>query len=121
MTASATRTADRKGVPKSAGLGRSPTVLILRTYYLKLRTVPRVRRSLGTRRSRRMLACTGNEHRMTEPRKYRAPTELEREFLRVCTRGYPELEAQIESCEVADYDATGWCDVRVLKGPPLLG
>lgn len=49
---------------------------------------------------------------------YRLPTNLEREFLRVITRGYPELERQIESCEIADYDPVGWCNVHVIEGPP---
>jgi hypothetical protein len=49
---------------------------------------------------------------------YRSPTDLERAFLRVVTRGYPELESQIESCEMADYDPTGWCYVRVRGGTP---
>ncbi len=50
---------------------------------------------------------------------YRAPTDLERAFLRVVTLGFPELEKQIECCEVAPYDPTGWCYVRVDCGPPL--
>jgi hypothetical protein len=49
---------------------------------------------------------------------YRAPTELESAFLRVVTQGFPELESQIESCEVTDYDPTGWCYVHVTCGPP---
>ena len=50
---------------------------------------------------------------------YRRPTELEKDFLRVATRGYPLLENQIEDCEIADYDPTGWCYVRVLEGMPF--
>ena len=52
-------------------------------------------------------------------RAYRRPTELEREFLGVATRGYPLLEAQVEDCEIAEYDPTGWCYVRVLEGMPF--
>jgi len=47
---------------------------------------------------------------------YRVPTQEERAFLRVVTRGYSELEAQAESCEIADYDPDGWCHVRVREG-----
>jgi hypothetical protein len=50
--------------------------------------------------------------------KYRAPTALELAFLRAVTLGFPELADQIESCEVADYDPTGWCYVRVISGQP---
>lgn len=49
---------------------------------------------------------------------FHTPTTEERAFLRIVTRAYPELRAQIESCEVADYDPDGYCDVRVLSGPP---
>lgn len=49
---------------------------------------------------------------------YRTPSELELVFLSVVTRGYPELEKQIESCEVADYDPAGWCYVHSTGGPP---
>jgi hypothetical protein len=49
---------------------------------------------------------------------YHSPTELERGFLRVVTRGYPELQEQIESCEISDYDVVGFCYVNVLAGPP---
>ena|SRR5260370_10906298 len=49
---------------------------------------------------------------------FRTPTEQERAFLRIVTSGYSELRAQVESCEVADYDPDGYCDVRVLTGPP---
>lgn len=52
------------------------------------------------------------------PRNYHPPTEVEREFLRIVTRGYLELEHQTESCEISEYDATGWCYVPVLDGPP---
>jgi hypothetical protein len=41
------------------------------------------------------------------------PTELEVAFLRTITRGYPELEAQIESCELSDYDPVGYYAVHV--------
>lgn len=51
-------------------------------------------------------------------RDFHTPTTEELAFLRIVTRGYPELQAQIESCEVADYDPDGYCDVRVLSGPP---
>ena len=50
--------------------------------------------------------------------RFHAPTELERAFLRAVTDGYPELREQIESCLVADYDSTGYCDVHILAGPP---
>jgi hypothetical protein len=49
---------------------------------------------------------------------YREPTEIERAFLRIVSRGYNEIEQQIESCRIADYDPTGWCDVEVTEGPP---
>jgi hypothetical protein len=49
-------------------------------------------------------------------RTYRAPTELELAFLRVVARGYPKLEQQVESCQIADYDRDGWCYVRVVPG-----
>ena len=48
---------------------------------------------------------------------FHTPTAEELAFLRIVTRAYPELQAQIESCEVADYDPDGYCDVRVLSGP----
>lgn len=48
---------------------------------------------------------------------YRPPSEKELAFLRIVTRGYPDLEVQIESCEVEEYDETGYCNVRVLDGP----
>jgi hypothetical protein len=48
---------------------------------------------------------------------YHLPTELERNFLRVVTRGYGELEKQVESCEISDYDVVGFCYVNVLAGP----
>jgi hypothetical protein len=48
---------------------------------------------------------------------YRTPTDAERAFLRVITRCYPELAEQIESCEITDYDPTGYIEVRVLGGP----
>jgi hypothetical protein len=48
---------------------------------------------------------------------YHSPTELERGFLRVVTRGYSELAEQIESCEISDYDVVGFCYVNVLAGP----
>ena len=50
---------------------------------------------------------------------YHAPTAEELAFLRIVTRGYPELEAQVESCEISAYDPTGYCDVRVGSGPPF--
>ncbi len=49
---------------------------------------------------------------------FRDPTDIERSFLRIASRGHAEIERQIESCRVADYDPTGWCDVLVLTGPP---
>jgi hypothetical protein len=49
---------------------------------------------------------------------FRSPTTEERAFLRIVTFGHPELEAQIESCEITDYDPDGYCDVRVRCGPP---
>ncbi len=49
---------------------------------------------------------------------YRVPTELEQAFLRVVTRGYADLESQIGTCEIAEYDPLGWCDIHVLGGPP---
>ncbi len=49
---------------------------------------------------------------------YHSPSELERDFLRVVTRGYFELEQQIESCEISDYGLVGFCYVNVLAGPP---
>lgn len=52
------------------------------------------------------------------PPDYRTPSELELVFLRAVTRGYPELEKQIESCEVADYDPAGRCYVHSTGGPP---
>jgi hypothetical protein len=54
-----------------------------------------------------------------EPTLYHTPSELEQQFLRVVTRGYPELELQIEACEVADYDPDGWLKVRVTNGPRI--
>jgi hypothetical protein len=48
---------------------------------------------------------------------YRAATDLEYQFLKVVTRGFPELAEQVERCEVAEYDPTGWCCVRVTCGP----
>ena len=50
-------------------------------------------------------------------RNFHSPTTEELAFLRIVTRAYPELQAQVESCEVADYDPDGYCDVRVLSGP----
>jgi hypothetical protein len=49
---------------------------------------------------------------------FRPPTDAERAFLRIVARGHSELERQIETCELADDDPTGWCDVNVLGGPP---
>ena len=49
---------------------------------------------------------------------YHPPSALELAFLRTVTRGYPELQKQIESCEVADYEPTGWCSVYSAGGPP---
>ncbi len=54
---------------------------------------------------------------MTEDR-FHEPTELERAFLRIVTLDYPESAAQIENCEVDDYDLTGYCDVRICSGTP---
>jgi len=51
---------------------------------------------------------------------YRPPTDLELTFFRIVTRGFPELEAQIELCQIADYDPEGWWHVRAIDGPPLL-
>lgn len=51
-------------------------------------------------------------------RTYRTPTANELAFLRIATRHDPELRMQIETCEIADYDLTGWCYVRVSAGPP---
>ena len=51
-------------------------------------------------------------------RHYRLPTSVERKFLRIVTRDYPELASQVESCEIADYDSTGWCYLRPLGGLP---
>jgi hypothetical protein len=48
---------------------------------------------------------------------YRTPTEAERAFLRIVTRGHAQLNAQAEYCDVADYDPTGWLDVRANGGP----
>jgi len=50
-------------------------------------------------------------------RKFHAPTTVESLFLELVTLGYPELQSQIRSCEVSDYDDAGYCDVRVLSGP----
>jgi hypothetical protein len=50
---------------------------------------------------------------------YHTPTAAELAFLRIVTRGYPELEAQVELCEISAYDPTGYCDVRVRSGPPF--
>jgi hypothetical protein len=50
---------------------------------------------------------------------FHTPNDREQAFLRIVTIGYPELQAQIESCEVDDYDPDGYCDVRVISGPPL--
>lgn len=55
---------------------------------------------------------------MADP-EYHTPTAEELSFLRIVTRGYPELEAQVESCEVSAYDPAGYCDVRVGSGPPF--
>ena len=49
---------------------------------------------------------------------YHTPTALELAFLRAVTHGFPELETQIESCEVANFDPTGWCYVCAPSGPP---
>jgi len=51
-------------------------------------------------------------------RPYRSPTDLEQAFLRVITRGYPDLESQIEPCEIAEYDPLGWCHIRTVGGRP---
>ncbi|HEV2738724.1 MAG TPA: hypothetical protein VGU66_09110 [Candidatus Elarobacter sp.] len=50
---------------------------------------------------------------------YHTPTAEELSFLRIVTRGYPELEAQVESCKISAYDPTGYCDVQVASGPPF--
>jgi hypothetical protein len=47
---------------------------------------------------------------------YRRPTELERTFLRIVTRGHTELSAQAELCYIAEYDSTGWVHVRPTGG-----
>jgi hypothetical protein len=52
---------------------------------------------------------------------FRPPTELELTFFRIVTRGFPEYEAQIERCEIADYDPDGWWQMRAIDGPPLIG
>jgi hypothetical protein len=49
---------------------------------------------------------------------FHPPSELERAFLRAVTDGHRELREQIESCLVADYDPDGYCDVKILGGPP---
>ena len=46
------------------------------------------------------------------------PTHRERRFLRIVAHGHPELECQVESCEISDYDPTGYYEVDVLGGPP---
>jgi len=43
---------------------------------------------------------------------------LEIQFLRIVTNGHRELQEQIENAEVCDYDPNGYCDVRILHGPP---
>ncbi len=48
---------------------------------------------------------------MSEP--FHKPTQLELAFLRVITRGYAELEAQVEVCELSQYDPIGYYDVRI--------
>ena len=50
-------------------------------------------------------------------REYHVPNECERAFLRLVCRGQPELETQIETCRISDYDPTGWCYVDVRDGP----
>jgi hypothetical protein len=47
-----------------------------------------------------------------------APNGVERSFLQLVTLGYPELQAQETSYEVDNYDPDGYCDVRVISGPP---
>jgi hypothetical protein len=49
---------------------------------------------------------------------FHEPSELERAFLRIVTRGYPAFEQQIDACEVSTYDPAGWLRVRVPKGLP---
>ena len=49
---------------------------------------------------------------------YRAPSELEGAFLRVVTRGYPNLEVQIASCEIGDDNPVGFVEIRARSGPP---
>jgi len=49
---------------------------------------------------------------------FHAPDDQERAFLRTVTKGYPELQAQVESCKVDQYDPEGYCDVLVISGPP---
>ena len=50
---------------------------------------------------------------------YRMPTDRERCFLVILTHGHPELERQVESCEISDYDPTGYYEVCVISGPPV--
>ena len=49
---------------------------------------------------------------------YRLPTDRERRFLRILAHGHAELERQVESCEISDYDLRGYYEVRILGGPP---
>jgi hypothetical protein len=49
---------------------------------------------------------------------YRTPSDRERRFLRILAHGHPELEGQVESCEISEYDPTGYYQIRVLGGPP---
>ncbi|MGH3573631.1 MAG: hypothetical protein ACRDUW_17710 [Pseudonocardiaceae bacterium] len=51
--------------------------------------------------------------------RFHDPDAVELAFLRIVTHGYLELTAQIESCEVDDFDSTGYCDVHVISGPSL--
>jgi hypothetical protein len=49
---------------------------------------------------------------------YRPPTDLEQAFVRVVTHGYPDLQSQIPSFQIAEYDSLGWCHIHVLTGKP---
>lgn len=75
---------------------------------------PVVRRSRVSLRAREPIL--GNRTVSTEPD--RPPTVAERTFLEIATHGYDDLRAQIERCEVAPYDPTGWLDILTTSGPP---
>jgi hypothetical protein len=51
-------------------------------------------------------------------RMFRDPTADEQAFLQIVSFGYAEISEQVKACQVAEYDPTGWCDVRILTGPP---